>query len=173
MRSLFRLRWLASTILLIGLSVRPVDAAMVLTLNDPNPTITLQSSSFEYEFRGSFDMDSGYSVVSTTMSWVYQDGPAPPLETTQLVPSPSPNVALFRVAIPPTAAVGLYSQDNLGGRSQYTVNLRNDAGDARSLSVNFTVNLISGVPEPSAWVSASIALAAAVGLEGRRRFRRR
>ena len=86
MPSLFR--WLATVVLLSAL-VPPAGAAMVLTLNDPNPTIVLPSSSFDYVFSGSFELDPGYSLAGIFVSWAYQDGFAAPLETTPLVPSPS------------------------------------------------------------------------------------
>lgn len=169
----FRLRFLLVMLALLAASARPTRATMTLTLTDPNPTVALGASTVNYVFRGDLQLDPGYTVTSAGVPYLFQAGLATYLEPLPLLPSQGTNVALFRVSLPPSTAVGLYDRTSLGTPAEYELFVKNAAGDTQKLSAAFTLNVTQAVPEPSAWISASLAVAASVGVGGLRLFRRR
>ncbi|WP_165073441.1 hypothetical protein [Paludisphaera rhizosphaerae] len=168
---------LAATLLIGGLAA-PADAASTVTLDVPNPTVTLASDSFSYTFTGTLHLDPGASLASTGVYFPYLAGTSTRLEASPIfftLPSGGTYTgALFTVTIDPTSAVGLYSVNINGAPATFDVGVTTAAGDRVTISANYTVNVVAApVPEPSAWVSASIAVIGAAGLRGRRLMRRR
>ncbi|WP_165073442.1 hypothetical protein [Paludisphaera rhizosphaerae] len=161
-------------------------AGFSLTLDQPNGTTVLGSSSYQYEFTGTFTLDEGYSLAGFGLYNPYAGPKVGLIGTVASLPlNPTGGTyagVLFSVTINPTTLAGLYDKNSSGTAAPTFQIMESNftTGDSKVIYVNYSLlvsasgsgpGALDAVPEPSAWVSASMAVVAAAGLRGRRLLR--
>jgi len=169
---------------LLSLTLLPLHAggAPVLTLDDPNPIISVPSSgSIFHNFGGTLSFSLGFEFDGATLLFPFINGASPGLTSGEFLNIPYSDAAdggtfagdLFRYQIGSAATLGFYNEEFGGGPATLEVRSHNAAGAIETVSAPYTITLVaaSAVPEPSSLVLlavGSVMLFAAGGVHRRR-----
>jgi hypothetical protein len=122
---------------LFVLGTQPARADILLTKDNPNPTIALPSSGFiDFNFTGTLSFDAGYAITMAQIKFPYIGGNPPKLDA-DFVNFPYSDAldggtfvgALLKVIVESTSAIGFYDQRLGGGPATFTIRVQTRTED--------------------------------------------